>query len=168
MSISQHLKFDADGASAVDQEHGIRIEYPRVQPGQSEGEAEFQYPIIINGRNTGIGLFAEFSRLGSDKNRYVIKFDQVNLIDRALAYRDELGIKSDELEFLREFSRGLVLGYESGRGIYKSTEFLVVAKKSDLKQRVGGQLEELHNFGDDYVVLSEICVMPRTDKRVGA
>lgn len=159
MNSSQQIHFVADGATAIDAEHGVRIFHPRILPGATYDESEYQYPVFLGDKETGIGLFGEFSRLSESVNRHVIKLEPVSAIDRIMAFQSQLGTHEDAFAFLQEFARGLLLVYSSGRGLYKTTHFLVVAKEAEFKQRFGAHIENLERFGDGYLIISKSVVM---------
>ncbi len=159
MSSLQKIHFVVDDAAAIDAEHGVRISHPRIQPGATYDESEYQYPISLGDKETGIGLFGEFSRLSESVNRHVIKLEPAATIDRILDVQSQLGTQEDAIAFLQEFARGLLLVYSSGRGLYKTTHFLVVAKEADIEHRFGPRSQNLERFGDGYLVISKSVVM---------
>lgn len=158
MNSLQQIHFVAEDAAAIDVNHGVRMSHPRILPGKTYDESEYQYAISIGDRESGIGFFGEFSRLDESVNRHVIKLEPALAIDRFLEYQAQLGTREDAFSFLHEFARGLLLVYSSGRGLYKTTQFLVVAKETDIKLMFGANIENLERFGHSYLIISERVV----------
>jgi hypothetical protein len=154
--------FRAEDGSAVCDRDALRILLPRVQPGRTEGEAEFEFTILMGDARSSVA-FVGFQRppLGQRPAFVDVRLDPARALAQILRIREAISAPEAPREYLRGFARGLLAVYEDGRNLWEDTEFQVSVAPETLLAM--GLEDAAHDVAheDGRLVLASITVRAR-------
>lgn len=157
------FKFEERGAAIVEPRYGIEIYRPRLEPGNTPAEVEYQYHIDINGRSDGIGFYGATRSTQSgivSESFAKLSLGPDEILQWFLGARKEIACTDDEYAFIAEFARALILVFKSGSALYTSYHYSVTARE-DALIRLGVKVPANVQRNSEEVVLAELSVPRR-------
>lgn len=154
--------FRAEDGSAVCDRDALRILLPRVQPGRTEGEAEFEFTIFVGDARSSVA-FVGIQRppLGQRPAFVDVRLDPERALAQIFRIREAVSAPEAPREYLRGFARGLLAVYEDGRNLWEDTEFQVsVAPETLIAMGLKDAVHDVPNK-DGRLVLASIAVRAR-------
>ncbi len=118
--------FRAEDGFAVCDRDALRILLPRVQPGRTESEAEFEFTVFIGDARSSVAFVGvQRPPLGQRPAFVDVRLDPERALAQILRIREAVSAPEAPREYLRAFARGLLAVYEDGRNLWEDTEFQV-------------------------------------------
>lgn len=154
--------FRAEDGFAICDRDALRILLPRVQPGRTEGEAEFEFTIFIGDVRSSVAFVGmQRAPLGQRPAFVDVRLDPARALAQILRIREAVSAPEAPGEYLRGFARGLLAVHEDGRNLWEDTEFQVSVAPETLTA-VGLQ-DAAHDVAneDGRLVLASIMVPAR-------
>jgi hypothetical protein len=120
------IEFRAEDGFAVCDRDALKILLPRVQPGRTEDEAEFEYTVFIGDSRTSVAFVGRQRPPSGQRMAFVdVRLDPERALAQILRIREAVSAPEAPFEYVRGFARGLVAVYEDGRNLWEDTEFQV-------------------------------------------
>ena len=113
------LRFEPRMASATDPNFGIEIREPRILPGETPGETEYQYPIFVGGLRLGLGFYGtdEVVNLDGEKMRIArLRLSPDDVLRSILKFKARIDCQDSDFDFLVAFAQGLINVFKIGSG----------------------------------------------------
>jgi len=152
------LHFVAAHGSAVDSINGLVIYRPRIEPGSTPDEVEYQYTIYKNdGTHSGVGLVGLNVMIEDAETVRILTLNlaQPQAIKSMLRVKQRLGIDGDDFEFIHRLAEGFVRAFESRTDNTEAVHYVALTQEEPLRN-VGLVIPaDLPRLPNGQVVLAE-------------
>ena len=155
------LHFEAAHGCAVDRGNGLEIYRPRMEPGRSPEEVEYQYPIYQGEKTHGIGclgLSTVIEENGHPVRLFTLDLGQGGAIDRILKLKQQLQIDGDTFEFVQRLAEGLVKVFQSRTDNTEAAHYVALIQDAALQEHQISVSDGLARLSNGQVILAEVHV----------
>lgn len=153
------LHFVAALGSAIDSANGLVIYRPRMQPGSTADEVEWQYAIRKeDGTREGLGFFGlhvVIEEAGESVRLFTMNLGQPQVIKSMLNIKQRLHIDGDDFEFIHRLAEGFVKAFESRTDNTEVVRYVALTEETSLKDVGLIAPAELPRLSNGQVVLAE-------------
>lgn len=154
------LHFVAAYGCAVDSANGLVVFEPRMEPGRTPDEIEYQYSINKkDGTREGLGFFGLHvlvEEAGETVRLFTMKLGQPQVIDSMLKIKERLHIDGDEFEFIHRLAEGFVRAFESETDNTEVIRYVALIQDAPLQDVGLAVPANLPRLPNGQVVLAEI------------
>jgi hypothetical protein len=151
------LNFVSMRGDAVDEAREIRIVSPRILPGNSDNETEYQYSIYISHQRDGIGFFgSEYPGDDSTGRLHVLRLHPAQIVESVLRIKAKIAPHADGLKFLKDFSYGLICGNKTDKYLKEHVTFIVIVHPDSLRAKEIDFNSSRERFFGHELILAEI------------
>lgn len=131
------LHFVAAHGSAVDSVNGLVIYRPRIEPGATPDEVEYQYTIYKkDGTHSGVGLVglsAMIEEAGETVRLLTLNLAKPQAIRSMLRVKQRLGLDGDDFEFIHRLAEGFVRAFESRTDNTEAVHYVALTQEEPLR-----------------------------------
>ncbi|MEN5206079.1 hypothetical protein ABE473_16680 [Stenotrophomonas sp. TWI700] len=165
------LDFQSRSHSSFDLASGVSIPRPRILPTTlpcGQRGTEYQYAFIRGGKRIGgLGFEGPDAIVETNGRReWVFTFDLTceQTISSMLSFKEAFGSTDDDLTYLRDLARGLLLAYAGRADNVESLRYLAITASEALVSAGVVTFDTSLVLPDSTLVLSEIVVPARADR----
>ena len=153
------LHFAAAHGSAVDSINGLVIYRPRIEPGSTADEVEYQYTIYKeDGTHSGVGLVGlnvMIEEAGETVRLLTLNLARPQAIKSMLRVNPRLGIDGDDFGFIRRLAEGFVRAFESRTDNTEAVRYMALTQDAPLREVGLVVPPDLPRLSSGQVVLAE-------------
>lgn len=158
------IHFEAALGSAVDSQNGLVIYEPRMQPGRTPDEVEYQYAIYQGTHRDGLGCFGLSTQIeedGQPVSLFTLDLGQDWVIDSMVKLKQRFHIEGDVFEFVQGLAEGLVKVFETRTDNTNAAHYVALTQEAPLRVAGLNVPDPLSHLSNGQIILAEVRVPAR-------